>query len=356
MRKERNIVSALVAAIILTIAMVPALPAAQKSKSDQKSVEIPVCSKSFGTLAVVDHRDGVQWWLSSELNLSPPSVLITDFVRQSRCFNLVDRSTGFLVAKEERELFANGMLQPGANVGLGQIIAADYIMVAALVGQNMNERGVSFRPQDVMDLLDDAFGIGLPRIPGIGRPRIPGSINTDKKTADVVLQIVNTRSSAIVATIQGHGTKTDVNFRIFGNGDPDGFSRYAKTDMGRVITKAYLDAYIKITEQFPSLPENASTNINLQAFEVIRPSRLLVNPQDISQAVRSLDVGMLLYPTGNKEGIMWEVKDESGHSGWVSAESFRLAGRSSTDILVVIEDNPENEDSSEDGPDNWENW
>jgi len=287
----------LIAVIALTVAClqvtVPSAVASQ-SKSDQNSVEIPVCSKSFGTLAVVDHREGGQWWL--ELNLSPPSVLITDYVRISGCFNLVDRSTAFNFSEEERQLFASGMLRPDSNVGLGQIIAADYFMVAALVGQNKDEHGIGVQP--VRDLLCDI----IPSNKVCNNPlsRLPGSIDTNKKTADVVLQIVDARSSAIVATMQGHGTKRDVGFRILGNGDSGGIGIYSKTDMGKVIAKAYLDAYINISEQFRSLPKSARESNPVQAMEVIRPARLLANPRDTNQAVRSLDVGMLLYPTGNR--------------------------------------------------------
>ena len=44
-----------------------------------------------------------------------------------------------------------------------------------------------------------------------------------------------------------------------------------------------------------------------------------------SNVVRSLSAGMMLYPTGNKDGGMWEVKDELGNQGWVSSMSFELA-------------------------------
>ena len=343
MRGYGNIVGIFIAAIVLTVV---ALPASAQSKSNQKSVEIPVCSKSFGTLAVVDHKEGGQWWL--EMNLSPPSVLINDFVRRSGCFNLVDRSTAFTVSEMERELFASGMLRPGSNVGLGQIIAADYIMVAALVGQNINRNEIR---------LDD-LPFELPRIPFLGRPRMP-NIDTSKKTADVVLLVADTRSSAIVVTMEGHGKNTDVNFRVSGNSGADGVGVYAKTDMGRVITRAYLDAYIKMIDQFRRLPESPSANNNLQAVEVTREARLLANPQGTGQAIRSLDVGMLLYPTGNREGAMWEVDDELGYRGWVSVESFRLAGRGNTGISVGFEsvgseDNFENWNDFEDDSEEWE--
>ena len=41
--------------------------------------------------------------------------------------------------------------------------------------------------------------------------------------------------------------------------------------------------------------------------------------------LRSLDPGMLLYPTGAKEGMMWEVEDELGNKGWVNSTSTELA-------------------------------
>jgi len=41
--------------------------------------------------------------------------------------------------------------------------------------------------------------------------------------------------------------------------------------------------------------------------------------------VRKLDPGMMLYPTGNKDGVWWEVSDELGNKGWVSSLLFQLA-------------------------------
>ncbi len=41
--------------------------------------------------------------------------------------------------------------------------------------------------------------------------------------------------------------------------------------------------------------------------------------------VRPLSVGMMLYPTGTKDGLWWEVSDELGNKGWVSSVLFELA-------------------------------
>ena len=42
-------------------------------------------------------------------------------------------------------------------------------------------------------------------------------------------------------------------------------------------------------------------------------------------AVRDLEVGMMLYPTGNRAELMWEVDDELGNRGWVNSTLFGLA-------------------------------
>ena len=44
-----------------------------------------------------------------------------------------------------------------------------------------------------------------------------------------------------------------------------------------------------------------------------------------TKVVRSLDPGMMLYPTGNKEGMMWEVEDELGNKGWISSTLIELS-------------------------------
>jgi len=62
-----------------------------------------------------------------------------------------------------------------------------------------------------------------------------------------------------------------------------------------------------------------------QAVTVTRAGRLLANSKGTGAAVRSLEPGMMLYPTGVKEGVMWEVEDEMGNKGWVSSTMLELS-------------------------------
>lgn len=56
-----------------------------------------------------------------------------------------------------------------------------------------------------------------------------------------------------------------------------------------------------------------------------KPGRLLKQADGKGGAVRDLDVGMMLYPTGSKDGMMWEVDDALGNCGWVNSTLFGLA-------------------------------
>jgi hypothetical protein len=56
-----------------------------------------------------------------------------------------------------------------------------------------------------------------------------------------------------------------------------------------------------------------------------KPGRMYAKADAKSSVVRTLDAGMMLYPTGEKEGIWWKVSDELGNEGWVPSTLFGLA-------------------------------
>ena len=56
-----------------------------------------------------------------------------------------------------------------------------------------------------------------------------------------------------------------------------------------------------------------------------KPGHMYENASPKSKVVRTLDPGMMLYPTGQKQEQMWEVEDELGNKGWVSSLLFQLA-------------------------------
>lgn len=307
------------AAIGLTAVMVaPAFAESIREKTERKQADIPNCGRNLGSIAIrePDHN----WW--TDLHLSSPEVLLKVFVRKSGCFTLVDRGKGFEMAQQERALASGGTLQQGSNIGAGQVKAADYVLVPDIASKNDNAGGVN-------------IGGILGGFVGGGAGALLSHISINSKTADVVLSIVNVRTSEDGPIAEGHGSKTDLGFGVGGGwGNWGGFggagvSSYTNTDIGQVVTLAYIDAYTKLVSEMGGMPSaaegGASVQAPSQAVTMTRAGRMYTSASPESKVVRPLSAGMMLYPTGNKDGAMWEVKDELGNQGWVSSMSFELS-------------------------------
>lgn len=301
--------------LLMAAASVPAFAKSAQAIRDEKSAEIPVCSKRLGSISVVEPES--DWW--REQGLGSPEALLKVFVRKSNCFTLVDRGKGMQALQAERSLAAGGNLRGGSNIGQGQIKAADYVLVPDLISSNNQAGG-----NRVGGLLGGLVG-------GHKAGMVLGGINTKRKTADVVLTITDVRSSEQVAAVEGHAKKTDIGwgshgtlFSSSGFGSA-GASGYSDTEIGQVITLAYLQAYTEMVDQLGGLPDDASASNAAQAVTMTRPGRMYATPDTNGQVIKSLDAGTMLYPTGEKRDVLWEVTDELGAKGWVSSLLFQLA-------------------------------
>lgn len=307
-------ITAAVGAVFALSFALPAEAASIGEKTAQKQAEIPNCTHKLGTLAVREPQN--RWW--DGLGLESPEALLKVFVMKSGCFTLVDRGKGFELAQQERALASGGALQQGSNIGMGQVRAADYILVPDIVTKNGNASGTN-----IGGILGGFIGGGV--------GALVSNINISSKTADVVLTITNVRTSEQQAMAEGHGSKTDVGLG-FGGGwggwggfGGAGISNYQNTAIGQVVVLAYIDAYTRLVGDMGGLSGNASAEAPVQAVSMSRAGRMYASASDKSKVVRPLDAGMMLYPTGNKEGVWWEVKDELGNQGWVSSLSIALA-------------------------------
>jgi hypothetical protein len=173
------------------------------------------------------------------------------------------------------------------------------------------------------------LGAWLPGPAGIAGAAL-GGINVKKKTADVVLTVTDVRTLEQRAMVEGHAKKTDLGWGAGGGVFTGGWLAgggaygYNDTEIGQVVTLAYLDAYTQLVQQFGGLPASASEAAGGQAVVMTKPGRMYKNANQKGGTVRELDPGMILYPTGNKEDPMWEVEDELGNKGWVSSLLFQL--------------------------------
>jgi curli biogenesis system outer membrane secretion channel CsgG len=222
------------------------------------------------------------------------------------------------MAQQERALAAGGALQGGSNIGGGQVKAADYILVPDVASKNGNASGTN-----VGGLLGGFMG-------GFAGA-IVSNINISSKTADVVLTITNVRTSEQQAIAQGHGSKTDVGFGVGGGGfglggfGAAGISNYQNTAIGQVVTLAYIEAYTKLVGDMGGLSDNAKADAPQRTVTMTRPGVMRTSPSEKSKVVRTLDPGMILYPTGNTDGAWREVTDEVDNKGWVPNGSLAMA-------------------------------
>lgn len=284
-----------------------------ESKTRNAEGDVPSCTHRIGTAAIYEPDNN--WWTA--YGLESPEALIKIIVQRSGCFTLLDRGKGFSVAEKERALASGGELRQGSNIGKGQIKAADYVLVPDLVSKNGNAGGTN---------LGGLLG-GF--VPG-GAGAILGGINISKKTADVTLTVTDVRSSEEVAMEEGHASKSDVGFGVggglwsgggFGGA---GVSSYQNTEIGQVVTLAYIDAYSKLVSQLGGLSGGGTDAVG-QAVTMLKAGHLYTSASTRSKIIKVLPAGTMLYPTGNKDGVMWEVKDELGNDGWVSSLLLELS-------------------------------
>lgn len=308
----------LIGGVSLTVAATGAEAASAQQQRAKQIAEIPRCGAKLGTIAVEEPQRN--WW--SELRLGSPEALIKVLVDRSGCFDLVDRGAGLAAAQRERALASGGQLQQGSNIGGGQIAAADYVLIPDILSQNSRASG---------NRIGGALG-GLLGGPLVGA--IAGGLSFNSSTADVALTVTDVRSTRQLATLEGHGKKTDIGFSagagLFGGAGfgAGGASGYNNTEIGQVIMLAYVDAYSQLVDQLGgALPVEGASAANAQQSVVVnRPIAMYSQPSTRSDVViPQLTAGTTLFPTGNKNGLMWEVKDEKGNLGWVSSIAVDLA-------------------------------
>jgi curli biogenesis system outer membrane secretion channel CsgG len=272
--------------------------------------DVPHCVRKLGTVSVADGDDPNGW---TQFSLSPPSKLLKVMIQRSGCFNLVDRGTGLNAAERERAIGGNLGLQRGSNVGQGQIKAADYVLVAEIQGANSNVSG-------------GGAGAAIGGLIGGRLGGLAGGFRSKKVEANTIVSLTNVRTTETIATEDGYAAKNNISF---GGGGGVGFlggavgavgGGYDNTDVGRMVTLSFIQAYSKLVTSL-NLVQPGSTGTAEAApaktFTTISPVVMHKTPAAAGAAVRTLPPGTIVYPTGNKNGLWWEVADENDNVGWV---------------------------------------
>lgn len=275
-----------------------------------KTPEIPRCSQQLGTIAVDEPRS--QWWHA--YNLGNPEALIKQMIMKSGCFQLVDRNRGMAMRGAERGLADAGELQRDSSIGKGQVVAADYFVIPDIISQDDNSGGGNIGGV-VGGLVGGKVGALL------------GGVQSKNLEAHTLLTVVNTRTSVQELIAEGTFKKSDISFNLgaalFGSGG--GLAGvgggYEDTEIGRIVTAAYIDAYTNMVSQMGGLAANAKAAAPIPTHVMVESSRMYKQPGgDNAEVVRMLRQGTEVYPTGQKSDIYWEIEDPVGNLGWVSSE------------------------------------
>ena len=309
------IVTFLAATAVLAIpntAFAAKKPKASSGQKEQVAAvnDVPKCTRKLGTLSIADGDDPYGW---TQHSLGPPAKLLRVLVQRSGCFNLVDRGTGLNAAQLERNIGGNLGLQRKSNVGQGQIKAADYVLVAEIQGANNNVSG----------------GGAVAGLGGLLGGRVVGGllggIRTKKLEANTVLSLTNVRTTETIAVEDGYAIKKDTSFGVggflggggFGGGGGGG---YESTDIGRVVTLSFIQAYAKMVNSLGLVSAGSAGTAEAapaKTFTAQGPVAMRTIAAPTGRVIRTLPAGSILYPTGEKAGLWWQVADENDNVGWV---------------------------------------
>jgi hypothetical protein len=268
--------------------------------------DVPRCTRKLGTLSITDGDDPIGWM---QYGLQSPTKLLKALVQRSGCFNLVDRGTGLNAAQRERDIGGNLGLQRKSNVGQGQIKAADYVLVAEIQGANSNASG-------------SAVGGGL----GAVVSGLLGGLKTKKLEANTVLSLTNVWTTETLAAVDGYAVKKDTSSGaggFFGAGNVGAGAiggGYESTDIGRIVTLSFIQAYSKMVTDLGLVTPSAVGTAEAapaKTFTAQTPAAMRKTAAPGGAVIRMLPAGAIVYPTGNKNGLFWEVADENDNTGWV---------------------------------------
>lgn len=209
---------AVVAALVLVAS--PAL--AQKD-------ELAKCDKPFGILAVNEPQQQYMQ-IFQRYQLGSPAALLRTMAQNSKCFVVVERGLAMQNIQQERALARSGEMQQDANMGGGQMKAADFVMTAAVQVSDPNAGGVG-------GAIGGALGRKNPVIAAVG-----GGVKF--KDAQTSILVADARTTVQVAAAEGKARKTSFSLGAIGyKGAALGLGGYSNTAEGKVIAASYLDNF-----------------------------------------------------------------------------------------------------------------
>lgn len=270
------------------------------AKDKEPAAELVRCSESIGTIALVE-GDQAGW---TEWGLGSPRALINALATESGCFTIDNPNDA----------------------------APARFLVTAIAGSAEEvDKGMELAKGAAMEgLVRSGAASGLLRgVPGGGAVLgMLGGFGGKKKTVAAGLRVVSPANGMTVAMGQGTVKKSSINFGNAGGwaGTAANAAGYQGNKNGEMLTEAFVLAFNQLVAQrqmMEAAPAAAAAPAAEPAAVVAVDTVMRSAAAANADAVRSLRAGTELAPTGKREGLFLEVKDNFGTTGWVSVEDLR---------------------------------
>lgn len=221
--------------------------AAGNTGTQGESKQLVKCDRVVATVEIDEPTAGAETmsWVMVSQQLGLPGdtrPLLKLIMAQTGCFKIVDRAAGLRAAKREHELAEAGLTRKGSSVKKGNVIEAQYTLVPQVV--------VSQKKSSARGLGGLAGFIPIPGASIVGA--LAGGITSKTSDAQVILSIINNDTLVQEGVAEGSAQSRDIGFGagILGAGAGGiagaGGGAWSKTDQGKVVAAAFVDATNKL--------------------------------------------------------------------------------------------------------------
>jgi len=182
-------------------------------------------------------------------------------------------------------------MRGGSNIGKGQMKAADYVLVPDVVTKNSNSGGRNI-----------AAWWGPAGRRGRRGGRRHQSQEQDRGCrADADRRPLNRTGRPGAGSLEEDRPRLGRRGGAFFGGSRRRVPAVTRnTEIGQVVTMAYLDAFTKLVSQVKGMTLNAKADNATQSVTMAKPGKMYEAANIKSKKVRDLDPGMTLYRAARK--------------------------------------------------------
>ncbi|MES2754747.1 MAG: SH3 domain-containing protein [Pseudomonadota bacterium] len=295
---KRRSITTVAAPLAFVVAIASAATPLYAKPNPNAEIPLAKCEVNLGTIAVLE--GDTQGW--TKYGLASPRELIGKLASESKCFTLQGGTSG----------------KP-----------ADFLMYAIAGDKEEVDKSVELAKTAVIEgaVRSGAASAVLGRVPMVGGMLgMFGGMGGKKKTYAAGLRVVSPATGQTVISGTGEAKSSSITFA--GLGDTSGLGGYGSTKDGKMLSTAFIQAFNGVVAQGSALvsakaaaPAPAAAAATASYVTAV-DTKMWAEPGK-PEVLRSLRAATALSPTGKRQGLFIEVKDNFGTTGWVSVEDMK---------------------------------